>query len=862
MNTVASLLSIRHQLTLSDGRDIEHALELRRQVLECSNPRSRHHSINLCNLASTLSLKFAWIGGLGNLEEAIQLGRQAADAAPSDLPQRYAIADDIANVLMLRFAETGEISDLNEALNWDRTAMAAISPSHARYSSIAVDMIAHLCTRFEHFHTSNDLEEAISLSEDILRSASANTRVHKPHGTYSLSKALLLRSQHNGNLHDVERAIQELEPVVSGFSERSAWPEFARTLARCFSARFRLIRHADDAHRALAIMNQLLMDVPPGYRERYQCLVDIAELYMQRDAPYYNLSLALENLMHALKDDSRDVRSRLQGAANMLDMIQTHHQEALKGDRGALSQLLDIYLQTISLLQRVAYFSVHLHSRLQSLKAAQNVALRGASIALVLCLPHKSLEILEQGRAIFWTHSLRLRSPFDVVPEDLRDRLSTLALQLDSAAHASHSVDDPRVLEATIAQRRRQTEDFNLLLKEIRGLPGLERFLMHDEFGTLTKAAERGPVVVLVSSTVACHAIIIKRPDDATSILIDRLPSAWLAESGIAWRSAMEDARADLGGRLKVAKPAKRHTPESAKGAEILRRLWVDAVKPILDVLGIRPSAGRNRPRVWWCPTGHFVHLPIHGAGADGIWCSDYVVSSYIPTLSSLRTTRANYERIPKRDIRALVASVRRSRMSQWTELPSTREEVSAVRRALPEEALIELPRVDDVSSGDGDGITAEALLKLLPQATILHLACHGHQDVDNPLQSGFVMQDEMLTIERLMPVPLPHAFMAFLSACETAKGDKASLEQPDQIVHLAATILFAGFKSVVATLWSMEDVDGPMIAQSVYQDIFCGDTDHINPDDVAYALDKAVQKLRLAHPEPSRWAPYIHLGM
>lgn len=34
-------------------------------------------------------------------------------------------------------------------------------------------------------------------------------------------------------------------------------------------------------------------------------------------------------------------------------------------------------------------------------------------------------------------------------------------------------------------------------------------------------------------------------------------------------------------------------------------------------------------------------------------------------------------------------------------------------------------------------------------------------------------MCDEMLSIERLMPVPLPHAFLAFLSACESGKGDK-----------------------------------------------------------------------------------------
>jgi hypothetical protein len=59
---------------------------------------------------------------------------------------------------------------------------------------------------------------------------------------------------------------------------------------------------------------------------------------------------------------------------------------------------------------------------------------------------------------------------------------------------------------------------------------------------------------------------------------------------------------------------------------------------------------------------------------------------------------------------------------------------------------------------------------------TILHLACHGLQHAEDPLKSGFVMQDGVLTIEQLMPLPLPHAFLAFLSACETAKGDKVLL--------------------------------------------------------------------------------------
>jgi CHAT domain-containing protein len=96
-------------------------------------------------------------------------------------------------------------------------------------------------------------------------------------------------------------------------------------------------------------------------------------------------------------------------------------------------------------------------------------------------------------------------------------------------------------------------------------------------------------------------------------------------------------------------------------------------------------------------------------------------------------------------------------------------------------------------------GAKVDAVSAALPQADILHLACHGVQDADDPLGSGFCLRDGKLTVSALMDIRLERAFLAFLSACETAKGDR---DQPDQAVHLAAAILFAGFRSVIGTMW------------------------------------------------------------
>ena len=91
-------------------------------------------------------------------------------------------------------------------------------------------------------------------------------------------------------------------------------------------------------------------------------------------------------------------------------------------------------------------------------------------------------------------------------------------------------------------------------------------------------------------------------------------------------------------------------------------------------------------------------------------------------------------------------------------------------------------------------GATVAGVLDGIHDASIIHLACHGRQDPSQSLESGSIMDDGVLSMARLMSLNLPNAFMAFLSACETAKGDD---QQPDQAIHLSAAIMFAGFQSV-----------------------------------------------------------------
>jgi hypothetical protein len=279
------------------------------------------------------------------------------------------------------------------------------------------------------------------------------------------------------------------------------------------------------------------------------------------------------------------VRSKIRGAKEILVKLETENHDIFAIRSSTSLKLLDIIASAVALLPRIAFFGIHPYSRLQSLNEGQSIAMTGASHALNLSLPEKALEIMEQGRAIFWTHTLRLRSPFEGIPEILRDKIVGLARRLEKVTNASETSTDRQYVEREIAQRRRESEEFNSLIEQVRCLPGLERFMLPDEYSTLKVVAEKGPVVILVSSTLACHAIILKSSGDLASIPLEGITDKWLVESASVWRSTATEARSAVRDGRKLVKS--KTNPDSVS-VRILRLLWVNVIWPIFEALGFR----------------------------------------------------------------------------------------------------------------------------------------------------------------------------------------------------------------------------------------------------------------------------------
>jgi hypothetical protein len=58
-----------------------------------------------------------------------------------------------------------------------------------------------------------------------------------------------------------------------------------------------------------------------------------------------------------------------------------------------------------------------------------------------------------------------------------------------------------------------------------------------------------------------------------------------------------------------------------------------------------------------------------------------------------------------------------------------------------------------------------------------------------------------------------------------------------------------------------MGDIDGPLVANHVYRELFNGEGDLLDPETIPYALDAAVAALRASGLSPARWACYVHIG-
>ena len=316
-----------------------------------------------------------------------------------------------------------------------------------------------------------------------------------------------------------------------------------------------------------------------------------------------------------------------------------------------------------------------------------------------------------------------------------------------------------------------------------------------------------GPVVVLNVSRWGCDALLV-RPDR-----IEHLPLPGLTAAEVADRT--DRYLRAVGGE----------TVDEDELRDCLVWMWDSFAGPVLDRLA-------GAPRVWWCPTGALTLLPIHAAGRHdepGASVLDRVISSYTPTVRALRAGPP-----PTTPGKLLF-------VGQADALPSVDRERETLRALLPDSVFL-----------DGDRATRAAVFDQLAGHSWAHFSCHGVQNLDDPASGGLVLADGIATVAEFGERAY-RGELAFLAGCQTAVGGRVL---PDEAITLAAALHHAGFRHVVATMWTVRDATVARVTRQFYRWLL---HDGCPP---AAALHDAVRGLRARHPRsPSAWTPFAHTG-
>ncbi|KAG2093352.1 CHAT domain-containing protein [Suillus discolor] len=119
-------------------------------------------------------------------------------------------------------------------------------------------------------------------------------------------------------------------------------------------------------------------------------------------------------------------------------------------------------------------------------------------------------------------------------------------------------------------------------------------------------------------------------------------------------------------------------------------------------------------------------------------------------------------------------------------------------------------------------------------------------------------MRDGPLMIKDIIRSNWQNPHFAFLSACHTTVGHEKS---PDESIHLAAAMQFSGFRSVIGSMWSLDDEVAQEVVSSFYDNLI-DDSGRLDCTCAAMALHKAVKKLQRSDIPLEQQIVFVHIGV
>jgi CHAT domain-containing protein/Tfp pilus assembly protein PilF len=258
-----------------------------------------------------------------------------------------------------------------------------------------------------------------------------------------------------------------------------------------------------------------------------------------------------------------------------------------------------------------------------------------------------------------------------------------------------------------------------------------------------------------------------------------------------------------------------------------------------VSALVVAPLASRlEGKRLLVVPDGALQYVPFGAltarSGGREVRLVDRFELVVLPSASAVAALRLADDRQPPSRTVAVIAGPRSGGAGAFAALPFARREADAIA------ALAQ--RTDTLIVQSGVGSLA------LAGARIVHFATHAVVDVHRPERSGIALEGRLLTLQDVYGLRLD-ADLVVLSACRTALGREVAGEG---LVGLTRGFMYAGARSVVASLWDVSDAATATLMTRFYRGLF---VDGLTPASALRAAQRSMAR------EPRWQAPYYWAG-
>ncbi|KAJ7722667.1 CHAT domain-containing protein [Mycena maculata] len=856
---------------LGDLMDLEAAVQKFQEVVDMTPGDHPDRAGQLQSLAFSLGNRYQRLGELRDLEAAVQRFQEAVDSTPADHPDRASRLQNLAVSLKDRYRRLGKLKDLEVALEKDQEAVDITPVEHPERARWLQSLATSFSIRYHWLGKLTDLEAALQNGQEAVKLTPVD-HPDRARQLKCLAGFFKDRYQRLGELKDLEAALQKDQEAVGltpvNHPERAVRMD---SLAASFGTRYRRLGELKDLEAAIQRFEEAVDLTPGGHPDMVGCLQNLAISFRERHerlGELKDLEAAVQRDQEAMDltpEDHPDKASQLQSLAEScsgwykrfqekkyLKLVHHYYQVsfntlapsdpepsweaalrwALFSKKFQPAYCSTAYLAAFNLLPQLLWIGHSIPVRQDAIHRLDigKTASAATRISLTLSDPVSAVQFFEQGLATTFQQMLQLRPDLDMLSAEYAEKLEKLSYELYSGTS-----DNP----SRVARERQE------LLQDIRKQPGLEHFLLPQPYRVLCYASQGGPVLILNSHEDGCDGIIILNPNldpvhvPLPNVTVDLL-KFWQRTLKELLRHCNVRTRGEsVSTRLFGHREGFRSRTTEEHFTDLLTWLWNNVVEPVYQALALH---GIHNGRLWWLPSGLFTGLPLHACPP-----TDEFVHSYTAILGSLLEARA--KKTVTTQHRVGVVGVTHTSIWRANYLKGVEEEVQKIS------AVIKDPNLRCL---EGEQATPTAVLNLLQDCSWVHLACHGTQDPMEPTKSHLLLYEGVLELETILRMPLLNAEFVFLAACQTAMGDA---DLVNESFHLTGGFIAAGFRGAIGTLWSMDDQDGPLVAETFYSYLF-RDGRQPQASDAAEALQFAMNKLKAQKVPYQRWIPFIHMGV